>query len=137
MTPATIANVRQSWLQVEALWPQAGALFYANLFKADPTLKPLFSGDITQQGTKLMQMIGAAVSKLDDLDALRPILRNLGQRHAGYGVRHAHYPIVGAALLQTLAQALGDAFTPPLRAAWAEVYGVIAETMTATAEADA
>jgi methyl-accepting chemotaxis protein len=137
MTPTTVAIVRHSWRQVHALGPQAGVLFYANLFAADPALQPLFKGDITQQGAKLLQMIGAAVAKLDDLDTLLPILRNMGQRHAGYGVMPAHYTTVGGALLQTLEQGLGDHFTPPVRAAWTEVYGVIAEVMLSAAEATA
>jgi hemoglobin-like flavoprotein len=37
---------------------------------------------------------------------------------------------VGTALLQTLAQGLGDAFTADVQAAWTEVYGVIAAAMT-------
>ncbi len=131
MTPTTIAIVRHSWLQVQALGPAAGALFYAKLFAADPALRPLFKGDITVQGAKLLHMIGAAVAKLDDLDTLLPILRGLGQRHAGYGVQPAHYSTVGGALLQTLEQGLGDHYTPPVRDAWTEVYGVMADVMLA------
>ena len=129
MNTTTIALVQQTWRQTEDLGPQVGTLFYANLFQADPRLKPLFKGDLSQQGEKLVQMIGAAVSKLDDLDTLMPILANLGRRHADYGVQEAHYQSVGSALLQTLAQGLGKDFTPPVRQAWTEVYGVIAGVM--------
>jgi hemoglobin-like flavoprotein len=93
-------------------------------------LRALFKGDMQQQGARLMQMIGAAVGQLDDLPALVPVLQGLAQRHQGYGVQAAHYDTVGAALLETLGQGLGDAFTPPVRAAWAEVYGVMAGVMT-------
>ncbi len=34
-----------------------------------------------QQGVKLMQMIGAAVGKLNDLNTLVPILQGLARRH--------------------------------------------------------
>ena len=50
-------------------------------------------------------------------------MQALGRRHAGYGVRPEHYDTVGAALLWTLEQGLGDAFTDDVRAAWAEAYG--------------
>ncbi len=129
MNDDTIALVRSSWKQVEAIAPAAAALFYSHLFAADPGLRPLFKGDLQQQGDKLMQMIGAAVGKLDDLPRLVPVLQGLAQRHAGYGVQAAHYDTVGAALLQTLDEGLGDAFSPPVRAAWREVYGTIAEVM--------
>jgi hemoglobin-like flavoprotein len=133
MNYQTVTLVRSSWQQVEAIAPAAAALFYSHLFAADPGLRPLFKGDLQEQGDKLMQMIGAAVGKLDDLPALVPVLQGLAQRHAGYGVQAAHYDTVGAALLKTLDEGLGDDFTPPLRAAWREVYATIAEVMVSAA----
>lgn len=133
MDSTTITLVQQSWAKVVPIAPQAAELFYNNLFTADPTLKPLFKGDMTEQGKKLMQMIGAAVNKLTDLDALVPVLQNLGKRHAGYGVLPAHYDTVGAALLKTLEQGLGSAFTSEVKAAWTAVYGVMAQVMIAAA----
>ena len=134
MKPQTIQLVQDSWKQVLPIAPQAADLFYKNLFAADPSLQRLFKGDMAQQGKKLMQMIGAAVGKLNDLDALIPILKGLGKRHAGYGVKDAHYATVGAALLLTLSQGLGNAFTPAVKAAWTEVYGVMAQVMQGAAK---
>jgi hemoglobin-like flavoprotein len=128
-----LALVRRSWQQVEPIAPTAAALFYDNLFAADPSLKPLFKGDLQQQGHKLMQMIGAAVARLDDLPSLVPVLQGLALRHAGYGVQPSHYDTVGGALLKTLGQGLGEDFTPPVRQAWTEVYGLMAGVMTAAA----
>jgi methyl-accepting chemotaxis protein len=134
MKPETIILVQDSWSKVMPIAPQAAALFYQNLFAADPALKPLFRGDMDAQGAKLMQMIGAAVGKLNDLESLVPILQGLGKRHAGYGVLDAHYATVGGALLKTLGQGLGDAFTPDVEAAWTEVYGAMASVMTVAAK---
>lgn len=135
MQSQTIDAVQSSWKAVEAIGPQAAALFYDNLFTADPSLRALFKGDMVAQGEKLITMIGAAVRKLNDLDGLVPILQSLGQRHATYGVQDAHYATVGAALLKTLEQGLGAAFTAPVKAAWTEVYGVIADVMTKASKA--
>ena len=129
MRKHTIELVQQSWAQVLPITPQAAELFYGNLFVQDPTLIPLFRGNMRVQGQKLMAMIGAAVGKLDDLDSLVPVLQGLGQRHNGYGVQAKHYDTVGAALLKTLEQGLGDAFTPEVRTAWTEVYALVAQTM--------
>lgn len=129
MDPDTIARVRSSWKQVEPIAPAAAALFYENLFAAAPALRPLFRTDLPTQGGRLMAMIGAAVAGLDDVPALVPALRQLGRRHAGYGVRDEHYDLVGAALLKTLSQGLGDAFTPAVREAWTGVYALVAATM--------
>lgn len=129
MNPEVIRLVQQSWSLVLPIAPQAAALFYDNLFELDPGLKSLFKGDIQAQGAKLMQMIDVAISKLDKLDVLIPVLQGLGMRHAGYGVQAAHYETVGAALLKTLGQGLGDAFTPQVRDAWTTVFGVMASVM--------
>lgn len=131
MDAHTVKLVQDSWQQVLPIAPQAGALFYKNLFEAAPQLRPLFKGDLDQQAAKLMQMIGVAVGKLDQPDVLLPALQQLGQRHAGYGVQAAHYAPVGAALLTTLEQGLGEKFTPAARQAWADVYGVMTRVMTA------
>lgn len=133
MNQEDIAKVQASWAQVEPIAPQAAALFYVNLFEQDPALQGLFKGNMEEQGRRLMQMIGLAVGKLDDLATLVPVLQSLGLRHAGYGVQDSHYATVGAALLKTLSQGLGDAFEPATREAWTRVYGVIAQTMTAAA----
>jgi hemoglobin-like flavoprotein len=134
MQQHTITLVQNSWQKVAAIAPQAAELFYQNLFTADPSLKPLFKGDMPEQGKKLMQMIGAAVGKLNDLPTLVPILQGLGKRHAGYGVEDSHYQTVGAALLKTLGQGLGSEFTEEVKQAWTAVYSVMAEVMVAAAK---
>lgn len=134
MNKETIQLVQNSWQKVIAIGPQAAALFYQNLFEADPALKPLFKGDLQAQGKKLIEMISIAVNKLADLDALIPVLQNLGKRHAAYGVQDAHYDTVGAALLKTLGQGLGNEFTGEVKAAWTSVYQVMADVMKAAAK---
>jgi hemoglobin-like flavoprotein len=134
MQQHTITLVQDSWQKVAAIAPQAAELFYQNLFTADPSLKPLFKGDMPEQGKKLMQMIGAAVGKLNDLPTLVPILQGLGKRHAGYGVEDSHYQTVGTALLKTLGQGLGADFTEEVKEAWTAVYTVMADVMVAAAK---
>jgi hemoglobin-like flavoprotein len=134
MQQHTITLVQDSWQKVAAIAPQAAELFYQNLFTADPSLKPLFKGEMPEQGKKLMQMIGAATGKLNDLPTLVPILQGLGKRHAGYGVEDSHYQTVGAALLKTLGQGLGPDFTEEVKEAWTAVYTVMADVMVAAAK---
>lgn len=129
MQTQQIQLVRSSFALVQPIASQAADLFYQHLFAADPSLRTLFRGDMAHQGQRLMTMIGSAVGLLDKSAALLPVLRNLGARHGGYGVVDAHYATVGNALLLTLQQGLGDAFTPEVREAWAALYGVVARTM--------
>ncbi len=135
MTPEAQALVRNSFAKVVPIAPQAAAMFYARLFELDPGLKPLFKGDMNEQGRKLMAMIGTAVASLDKLEAIVPAVQDLGRRHAGYGVPASSYDTVGAALLWTLGQGLGDGFTPDVQAAWTEAYTILATTMKDAAAA--
>jgi methyl-accepting chemotaxis protein len=129
MTPEHKDLVKTSWEKVEPIAEQAADIFYTTLFEMDPKLKPLFKGDIKEQGKKLMTMIGSAVGLLYNLDKLVPIVEKLGERHAGYGVVAGDYETVGAALLETLEQGLGSYFTPDVKTAWIEVYTVLSTTM--------
>ncbi len=128
-----IELVQQSFAKVEPIAEAAAQMFYNQLFELDPSLRDLFKGDMKQQGRKLMEMIKAAVVGLDDIAALVPVVQQLGVRHGGYGVQAAHYGTVAEALLWTLEQGLGDGFTPEVKAAWVNVYTLLAETMIAAA----
>jgi hemoglobin-like flavoprotein len=131
MDSQQIALVQDSFAQVVPIADKAADLFYARLFQLDPTLRALFKGDMREQKRKLMTMIQMAVASLTRLDGLVPAVQALGRRHAGYGIADKHYATVGDALLWTLEQGLGAAFTPEVAAAWATVYTLLAETMQA------
>ena len=133
MTPEDQTLVREAFDKLVPIAPQAAALFYDRLFMLDPSLKPLFKGDIAEQGRRLMKMIGTAVANLDKLETIVPAVEDLGRRHATYGVQPAHYDTVATALLWTLGQGLGSAFTPPVEAAWTEAYTILATVMKDTA----
>jgi hemoglobin-like flavoprotein len=120
---------QKSFAQVRPIADAAAALFYSRLFELDPTLRPLFKGDLKEQGRKLMDMLTLAVKGLDRPETLLPALAALGRRHAGYGVNKHDYETVGEALIWTLEQGLGPSFTPEVREAWEAVYGFVAGAM--------
>jgi hemoglobin-like flavoprotein len=130
MNPTDIDLIRSSWSGVEPIADTAAGLFYGRLFELDPAIERLFRRtDMAAQRKILMQTLTVVVKSLDKLDQLVPAVQALGRRHAGYGVRESHYATVGEALLWTLEQGLGEAFTPPTRDAWATAYGVLASVM--------
>lgn len=137
MTPIQVSLIKSSFAKVEPIADTAAELFYGRLFEIDPNLKPLFKGDMVEQGRKLMRMIGTAVRGLDNLPAIVPAVEDLGRRHVRYGVKDEHYDTVGAALLWTLEKGLGAEFTPDTKTAWATVYGVLASTMKNAAKQEA
>ncbi|TGV01457.1 globin family protein [Flavivirga rizhaonensis] len=132
MESTTITLVQESFEKVKPIAPTAAKIFYEKLFDLDPQLKPLFPSDedaMKIQGNKLMSMLGTAVAGLSNLDALIPILKDLGKRHTEYKVEAFHYTTVGEALLGTLEVGLGDDFTPEVKDAWTSVYGTMSKVM--------
>lgn len=129
MTERKIALVQTSWEKCIPIADTAAEIFYAKLFELDPSLKSLFSSDMKEQGRKLMTMITTAVRSLNNLEAIVPAVQSMGKRHGGYGVKDEHYETVGAALIWTLGQGLGDDFTDETKEAWIETYTILATTM--------
>jgi len=137
MTPEQVNLIKTSWSKVVPISEAAAEIFYGKLFDLDPELKPLFKGDMKEQGRKLMAMINTAVNGLDKLDAIVPAVQELGKRHVAYGVKDEDYDTVGTALIGTLEIGLDKAFTDDVKEAWVTVYTVLATTMkdaAATAE---
>ena len=103
--------------------------FYARLFAAAPGVRPLFPDDLRKQKTMLLGALVLVRKSLRNLDAIVPKLRELGARHVTYGARPEHYPVVGAALVASLAAVAGDAWTPAFERAWSAAYDVVASVM--------
>jgi len=135
MTPEQVSEIRVSFSKVAPIAEQAAALFYGRLFEIAPEVQPLFkASDMKEQGRKLMGTLAVVVKGLDDLPALMPAVEALARKHVGYGVNAAHYAPVGAALLWTLEQGLGEGFTPTVKDAWTTAYGALSGAMIAAAE---
>ena len=129
MTPFQITLVQESFAKVVPIADTAADLFYGRLFEIAPEVRGMFPDDLGEQKKKLMAMLGTVVGALTRLDQLLPAVRALGARHAGYGVEAGHFVPVGAALLWTLEQGLGEDFTPDVKDAWAAVYAVLSSLM--------
>jgi len=134
VNPETIRLVRASFAQIAPVSDLAATLFYERLFAIEPGLRRLFAEDLGRQKHALISTLQFAVEHLDQQDELLPAVEQLGIRHVRYGVLPEHYPIVGSALLWTLEQALGNAFTTEVRDAWTSLYGMLATTMQRAAD---
>jgi len=129
MDTSQLAYLRASASRIVADAERCSAAFYERLFSLDPALRPLFSPNIGPQRKRFLQMIDTAVFASDKPAMLKPLLRQLGQRHVAYGARPDHYATVGAALLWAIEHALGEEFTPEVREAWESFYALAARTM--------
>jgi hemoglobin-like flavoprotein len=128
-----VALIQTSFADVKPISEQAAALFYGRLFEIAPAVKPLFKGDMTEQGRKLMGTLAFVVNGLADLPSILPAASALAKRHVGYGAKPEHYGPVGEALLWTLAKGLGPKWTPEVSAAWVSAYSTLSGFMIAEA----
>lgn len=135
MTPEHIHLVQTSFNRVEPIADQAAELFYGRLFEQNPSFRTLFKGDLRRQGGMLMSTLALAVKNLHQPERILSAVQDLGRRHVGYGVQSEDYAPVGAALLWTLDQGLGDDFTAEVREAWGAAYQLLSGVMTEAAKA--
>jgi nitric oxide dioxygenase len=128
--PDTHYLVQSSFEKVSARREEAARMFYERLFRIAPHVQPMFAHvDMNVQGVMLMNMLAAAVKGLDRLEELRPVLEDLGRRHATYGVRIEHFSAVEECLLDVVKTMMGDDFTLDVQLAWTKIYNFIAQVM--------
>ena len=138
MSEEQIDVVQRTWRAVLGVADTFAEIFYGKLFSLDPSLPALFGRtSMKEQGRSLTAMMSVAVGGLAHPEKILLALRQLGRRHAGYGVQPAHYVTVRAALVWALEKCFGDAFTPETRAAWLAAYDFFAATMQDAAKRSA
>lgn len=129
-----IKLVKQSWKLFRNIEPGiVGDLFYSKLFADNPPVRKLFPKDMSQQYSKLIDMITVIVVRLDNIELLTTDIAALAQRHTAYGVKPAHYALTGAALMWTLEKGLGNDWTPEVKKAWETCYELLSAVMIAAA----
>lgn len=130
MTAEQIKHIKTTWRMIRNVDPALiGDLFYSKLFSDTPSLRQLFPKKMDDQYSKLVDMLNIIVFRLEKLDELSIEIANMARRHTVYGVRPAHYKMVGRALLWTLQQGLGKDWTPDVKEAWIECYTTLSNTM--------
>jgi len=129
MDPQQIALVKASFSEATTNPGELARVFYDRLFATSPELRELFTSDQAEQERKLTQELREIVGLLDHVNQLVVRTSDLGARHVGYGARADHYDLVGAAILEALAEVLGARFTPDAERAWRFAYNLVAEAM--------
>ena len=127
--------LEKSFEQVKPKADEFTKSFYNNLFTDYPEAKPLFtSTDMADQQKKLLGSLVLVVENLRKPDRLTVALKGLGAKHIKYGALPEHYPLVGNSLLKTFEQYLKEEWTPEVKQAWVEAYGLITDLMLEGAE---
>lgn len=130
LTAQQIQLIRRSWRSLRGINPVLLAdIFYAKVFSDTPRLRKLFPEDMKPQYSKLIDMLNIMILQLDNPLVLEQEIEEMSRRHMGYGVRPAHYALVGNALLWTLEKGLGKDWDADTAEAWKQCYRYISESM--------
>jgi len=131
----SILAIRSSFELIKPIAKDVADRFYQNLFDDFPESRALFAAvDMERQKIALIGSLKTTVNNLDNPDELTHFLLALGERHVRYGAEDIHYDWVGASLLKTFGEFLGNQWTAELRQQWTTIYGVVAEAMKAGAK---
>lgn len=149
MSYHTVDNVISTWELIRRI-PDfkkvVGVQLFQKLFILEPEIQLVFgipksldprSDEILQNqrfvkhAQYFIEMIDNALGMLGpDIELLTEIMVELGKKHGKYGVKPEYFPIMGRALLQTIAENLReDQFTEAIRADWLEIYSALSYDM--------
>ena len=78
-----------------------------------------------KQYLKLMDTIAALVGALDNNPLFQSLIGHTARQHARFGVSSSQLAAFGDALIWSLEQRLGSAFTPELKQAWIALYAAM------------
>ncbi len=139
MTPDQIQLLNTSWQMLRRVANETTGRFYERLFEVDPDTRRLFENtEMPVQQTKLARALETIVRSAGDAEGMASRLRAMGARHTGYGVDGSHYYSFASAMLWTLEQRLGEAWTPEMRDAWtAAIAGAVGAMMAGSSPAAA
>jgi hemoglobin-like flavoprotein len=114
------------------MWPirrNLAGKFYDRFFETSPDARRLFPSDMEKQHLKLMDTIAALVGTLDNQALFQSIISHTARQHARFGVTSSQLTAFGDALISSLEQQFGSAFTPELKQAWIALYEAVKTDM--------
>ena len=124
------AQLLRETLEIALAHADFGQRFYARLFAAKPHLRPMFKGNSDGAQQKMFaQKLCAIVDNIDDPELLRDEALKIATTHRGYGVTAEMYEWVGSALIESLREASGAAWSSEAERAWKDAYATLARAI--------
>ncbi|HEX6870989.1 MAG TPA: globin domain-containing protein [Micromonosporaceae bacterium] len=134
---STLATLlKESWSIVDDRADHLAQYLYARLFLADPNVRELFPVQMTEQRSRMLDALVAAVQTIDDPERFDQVMRALGRDHRRFHVRPEHYPLLGSALLDALRRYAGEQWSIEYDQAWRDAYDMMTRKMLTGAERD-
>jgi hemoglobin-like flavoprotein len=113
--------------------PRLTRRFYELLTQRHPEVGPMFQVDLDHQAVVLHTAMRAVIHHLEDADWLVERLGSLGHLHAALGVTPEMYDAFTECMVDAMAEAAGDDWTPQLAAEWRGALDDIGAVMQAGA----
>jgi NAD(P)H-flavin reductase/hemoglobin-like flavoprotein len=132
-----ILSIRETFAAVAKAGDDAAAYFYAWMFLRRPELRDLFPPAMDEQRDRLFRSLARIVESLGTAEEMASYLSQLGRDHRKYSVTPDMYDTVGEALMATLREFAGPAFTDEAAEAWQQTYAAGSALMIRAAEEDA
>jgi NAD(P)H-flavin reductase/hemoglobin-like flavoprotein len=129
--------IKDSFSRAMADPPRAMEYFYARLFVEHPEVRVLFPLAMTRTRLAAFDALAKLVRSVDRPKDCEQALRQVACDHRRFGVKDKHYQPFFSALLATIEQFSGPAWTAEAAAAWQRALGYFAAVMRAAAAADA
>ncbi|MED3624090.1 NO-inducible flavohemoprotein [Neobacillus thermocopriae] len=130
LDPKTIEIIKSTVPVLEKHGEAITTRFYQLMFGNHPELLNVFNHANQKQGRQqkaLASTVYAAAMYIDNLEAILPVVKQIGHKHRSLNIKPEHYPIVGKHLLLAIKDVLGDAATDEIMDAWEKAYQVIAD----------
>lgn len=140
------AVVNATWSEMKKIAPEVSLQFFLNIFEIAPAARELFSflRDWTEpvsQNARLrahallvFTTFGEAASQVGEeggVEALTPVLQQLGRKHVPRGVQDVHFGVVKAALIKTIEERMPGPELGKVTQAWGEAFDTLAAIMKA------
>lgn len=106
------------------------ARFYERLFADHPSVRALFRRNSPGAQRKMFaQKLVAIVDHIEDPAWIEREVGALADVHRSYGVTDEMYPWVGEALVSTLREACGDAWSDAAESSWRAAYAALQDAI--------
>lgn len=128
MTPKQITILQSQLPTVKSIGKPFAKVFYARLFQLAPDLRALFASD-SRKDRQLIGTLCTTVNSLQNMDGLKVVAHNMGQRYSDLGISERHYDFFMQAMLETLGMVLGDEFSGDVKAAWLNLLTTIKDAL--------
>ncbi|MFQ5962913.1 MAG: NO-inducible flavohemoprotein [Candidatus Scalinduaceae bacterium] len=132
LTDKTIEIIKATAPLVKEKVIELNKTLYPMIFSRYPALKVIFNQTHIREGTQpraLSASIIDYVNAIDNLDAIKPLINNIAEKHASFDIKPVQYSIVTTCLLEAIGNILGDAGTPEVKKAWKEAIENLANIL--------